>query len=755
MKQLDGGIRPLLLASVFFAVFSQVAFSVAGAPSRPASAAQAMSATTSDRRNITVSQSGTNTSSSLEAGPLTLADYDLLNHALCAKSILGAESFDHWGFQTVAGDLNGDGLSDLIISGPDVDGVSRVDAGAVAIIYGNLSFFGDSLDLLTQPGNVYLIGAAPGEHLGEALAVGDVNGDGIDDLIIGAPGGRGPGGAGAQNRGRIYIIFGGPLPSFIDLNSGADVTIYGAEAGIGNVSDYAGSSLASGRIDSDQFDDILIGVPGGDGPANALIDAGEYHVLNGRASWPASLTLDAETDSYLFGISPGDGPYRSEGEWLRALNTAAIGDVNGDGAGDLIMGFPGGNGRTDNDNETGEIRIVFNTTLADSVDLFLNTDVFLFGAEAGDALATVYVADLDGDNISDLFLSPLSGDGLFNERFESGEMYIHYGRASWPSDMNAHFDANAVFYPPGSFDLLRMTVTGDFDASGGTDLAFTMFGGDGPGNSRAGAGDVYIFLDPGHITGFIDLQGIAPQSLVFGALGIDRIGVSGLAAADFNADGFVDLAIGASLATGSLGSRIIAGKTYVASGEMITIGDRDNDGAFGCLDNCPQTTNPSQFDFDVDGVGDSCDNCFTIFNPDQADMDADLVGNGCDNCPSFANTNQADADSDGLGNICDNCKYIFNPGQSDADGDGFGDVCDPCPNDATNTCCTLAGDPNNSASINIADVTFLIARIFNQGPAPAVPGSGDANCSGSTNIADITFLIDLIFNNGTLPCCLP
>ncbi|MCH7879856.1 MAG: FG-GAP repeat protein, partial [candidate division Zixibacteria bacterium] len=120
MKQLDGGIRPLLLASVFFAVFSQVAFSVAGAPSRPASAAQAMSATTSDRRNITVSQSGTNTSPSLEAGPLTLADYDLLNHALCAKSILGAESFDHWGFQTVAGDLNGDGLSDLIISGPDV-----------------------------------------------------------------------------------------------------------------------------------------------------------------------------------------------------------------------------------------------------------------------------------------------------------------------------------------------------------------------------------------------------------------------------------------------------------------------------------------------------------------------------------------------------------------------------------------------------------------------------------------------------------
>ena len=111
-------------------------------------------------------------------------------------------------------------------------------------------------------------------------------------------------------------------------------------------------------------------------------------------------------------------------------------------------------------------------------------------------------------------------------------------------------------------------------------------------------------------------------------------------------------------------------------------------------------------------------------------MDADLVGNGCDNCPSFANTNQADSDSDGLGNICDNCKYIFNPGQLDTDGDGFGDVCDPCPHDATNTCCTLAGDPYKSASINIADVSFLISLIFNQGSCPVVPASGAATCIG-------------------------
>ena len=163
---------------------------------------------------------------------------------------------------------------------------------------------------------------------------------------------------------------------------------------------------------------------------------------------------------------------------------------------------------------------------------------------------------------------------------------------------------------------------------------------------------------------------------------------------------------------------------------MIKIGDRDEDGAFGCLDNCPLIANPSQFDFDSDGIGDSCDNCFTISNPDQGDVDADLVGDSCDNCPAVANTSQADSDSDGLGNLCDNCSQMFNPGQSDVDGDGFGDLCDPCPNDSTNTCCTLAGDPNNSGAINIADVTFMIARIFNQGPSPVVPGAGDIDCPG-------------------------
>lgn len=70
-------------------------------------------------------------------------------------------------------------------------------------------------------------------------------------------------------------------------------------------------------------------------------------------------------------------------------------------------------------------------------------------------------------------------------------------------------------------------------------------------------------------------------------------------------------------------------------------------------------------------------------------------------------------------------------------------------------CCDTPGDANNSGAVNIADVTFLIARIFAGGPAPPCLQEGDANGSGSVNIADVTFLIARIFAGGPPPVCGP
>ena len=76
----------------------------------------------------------------------------------------------------------------------------------------------------------------------------------------------------------------------------------------------------------------------------------------------------------------------------------------------------------------------------------------------------------------------------------------------------------------------------------------------------------------------------------------------------------------------------------------------------------------------------------------------------------------------------------------------------PVISDAEVTLCLKAGDADGNDSINISDVTFLIAMIFSAGPLPVPQTLGDANCDSSVNIADVTFLINMIFAGGPLPC---
>ena len=117
---------------------------------------------------------------------------------------------------------------------------------------------------------------------------------------------------------------------------------------------------------------------------------------------------------------------------------------------------------------------------------------------------------------------------------------------------------------------------------------------------------------------------------------------------------------------------LINGKFYFRS-------DKDLDGVYDHLDNCPETANEDQADTDGDGMGDVCDN----------DIDGDGILNDSDNCPETANEDQADLDGDGIGDVCDddkdgdtilnaddNCPETANEDQSDIDGDGIGDVCD-------------------------------------------------------------------------------
>jgi hypothetical protein len=162
----------------------------------------------------------------------------------------GGASGDAAGSALAVGDVNGDGIGDLVIGAPGASPSSRSGAGEVAVVYGSGGGFPSSLDPSTLDGGpgFVLQGGASGDAAGSAVAVGDVNGDDIGDLVIGSPGASPGGHAGA---GEAAVVFGradGLLVSFdLATLSGADGFVFdGADDG-----DAVGSSVASGDLNAE------------------------------------------------------------------------------------------------------------------------------------------------------------------------------------------------------------------------------------------------------------------------------------------------------------------------------------------------------------------------------------------------------------------------------------------------------------------------------------------------------------------------
>lgn len=167
---------------------------------------------------------------------------------------------------------------------------------------------------------------------------------------------------------------------------------------------------------------------------------------------------------------------------------------------------------------------------------------------------------------------------------------------------------------------------------------------------------------------------------------------------------------------------------------LTVFGDRDRDGIFDPVDNCPDVPNPGQANGDGDGLGDACDNCPTLTNPGQEDADSDRVGDACDAC--------TDPDGDGFGepgfpaSTCpvDNCPLLANPSQADADGDGMGDRCDACT-DGDGDGLGDPGFPFNTCGPDNC-------------PAAPNPGQADGNGDGSGDACQPSLAIDEIRQDG-------
>jgi hypothetical protein len=207
--------------------------------------------------------------------------------------VFGQEARDGLGASLAIGDFNDDNINDLAIgaasslSGADGPDNTRPDAGEVYIIFGDPNLRRESVrDIAGQfgrPANVVLFGAAQADQFGGSLRVGDVNQDGITDLLVGAVGADGPENQ-RPNAGAVYVIFGGR--NLFDglrrdmadqVGPPADIIFLGPSAGVN-----FGATLAVADIDSDGVNDVVIGTPFAGGPENSKPNAGDVFVISGK-----------------------------------------------------------------------------------------------------------------------------------------------------------------------------------------------------------------------------------------------------------------------------------------------------------------------------------------------------------------------------------------------------------------------------------------------------------------------------------------
>ena len=414
-----------------------------------------------------------------------------------------------------AGDVNGDGIADLVVGAPGNDTNGDL-SGSSYVVFGKASGFSALLNLSNLDGSdgFRLNGLAANDVLGISVSnAGDVNGDGFADLIVGA--------AGAPNgnfSGSSYIVFGKAAGfdatfDLSSLNGSNGFRLDGVIAG-----DASGASVNSaGDLNGDGFSDVIVSAFGASPNGTA---SGSNYVIFGKASgFDAALTLsdlDGSNGFRLDGISADD---------LSGNSASSAGDINGDGFADFIIGAYGAD---PNGNYSGSSYVVFGkaASFGATVDLSTLNGSNGFRVDGGSAYdrsgkSVSSAGDVNGDGYSDLIIGAPDTD--FNGYY-SGSSYVVFGKASgFDTTLNlSNLDSNSGFRLDGvaAFDSTGFSVSsaGDVNGDGFADLVVGAPLSDGNGDY---SGSSYVVFG-GNFTNAVTALGTSEADKLKGSMAVDR-----------------------------------------------------------------------------------------------------------------------------------------------------------------------------------------------------------------------------------------